>query len=481
MSSTPRSPTAQVRGEVRGMSRGSKVLVVTVIGASMTAIDTTIVNVARDTLSKEFGSSASSVSWVWSAYSIVFAAVLLTSGRLADRYGRKRMYTTGLWVFIVASAVCGAAPTLPLLIAARTVQAVGGALLIPAAMALLLPEFPPEKRSTALGIFVSINSLAAAVGPVIGGALIDAASWRAAFLVNVPIGLTAIFAGRRILVESRDELAAGVPDPASIASGIGSVGILALVITQGNDWGYGSARSIVCYAAVAVLLMLFTWRSRVARLPVLDLHLLHERSFTVGNVSTLLFAIPFYGSVFVNVSFFQQVWHYSPRGAGLASLPGPIFAILLGRQGGRWCDRHGHRWVTPPAALLLAGGVFGLAAFATVQPAYWTRFAPFQVMIGTALGILIAGLQSASVRYVPPNRLGMASAFNTTLRQVGAALAVSIAVAALSRRGAELGNFDLAWTLQGVAAVAVAVLMWSSYRATLSRSPQANDMVGEQG
>lgn len=439
-------------------------LAVTVIGASMTALDTTIVNVARDTLSREFRSSASAVSWVWSAYSIVFAAVLLTSGRLADRYGRRRIYTLGLLIFITASAFCGAAPSLGWLIAARMVQAIGGALLVPAALALLLPEYPPEKRSTALGIFSSISSLAAAAGPVIGGTLIDLASWRAAFLVNVPIGLTAFILGRRVLVESRDEHAVGIPDPASIASGIGSVGLLALVITQGNDWGYVSARSLTCYASVGALLVLFTWRSHTARLPVLDLTLVRERTFSIANLSTLLFSIPFYGSVFVNISFLQEVWHYSPRDAGLASLPAPLAAIVAGRPAGRLCDRIGHRAVVPPAALLMACGVFGLARFVPDHPSYWTHFVPFLVMIGAAIGTLIVGLQSASVRYVPANRLGMASAFNTTLRQVGAALAIAIAAAALTRPGHQLANFEFAWTLQASAAVAVAVLMRIGYR-----------------
>jgi MFS family permease len=239
---------------------------------------------------------------------------------------------------------------------------------------------------------------------------------------------------------------------------------LALVITQGNDWGYASALSATCYISAVVLLVVFTWRSHVARLPVLDLALVREPTFAVANLSTLLFAIPFYGSVFVNVSFLQQVWDYSPRGAGLASLPAPLMAILTGRPAGKLCDRIGHRAVVPPAALLIAGGVFGLALFVPDHPAYWTHFAPFLVMIGAAIGTLIVGLQSASVRYVPSNRLGMASAFNTTLRQVGAALAIAIAVAALTRPGQQLANFDFSWFLMGCAAIGVAMLMRIGYR-----------------
>jgi MFS family permease len=212
------------------------------------------------------------------------------------------------------------------------------------------------------------------------------------------------------------------------------------------------------------MLIVFTWRSHVAPLPVLDLDLVRQRTFSVGNLSTLLFSIPFYGSVFVNISFLQEVWHYSPRGAGLASLPAPLTAIVAGKPAGKLCDRIGHRAVVPPAALLIATGVFGLAYFAPAEPAYWTHFAPFLVMLGAAIGTLIVGLQSASVRYVPANRLGMASAFNTTLRQVGAALAIAIAVAALTRPGEQIDNFDFAWFLQGLAGVFVAVLMRVGYR-----------------
>jgi putative Mn2+ efflux pump MntP len=243
------------------------------------------------------------------------------------------------------------------------------------------------------------------------------------------------------------------------------------VITKGNDWGYVSTFSVLCYAAAPALLAVFAWRSRVARLPVLDLALLRRRSFSVANLATLLFAVPFYGSVFVNVSFLQQVWHYSPHGAGLAMLPAPIVAIAVGRYAGTLCDRIGHRAVLPPAALAIAGGVFGMAVFAPDHPAYWTRFVPFLMLIGLGIGTLIAGLQSASLRDVPGNRLGMASAFNATLRQVGAALAVAVAAAALSRPGVQIGNFDFAWTLQGCAGVAVALLMWTAYRASAATVP----------
>jgi MFS family permease len=210
------------------------------------------------------------------------------------------VYTIGLLVFVAASALCGLAPSLRWLIGARAAQAIGGALLTPAALALVLPEFPMEKRSAAIGVWGSIGSIAAATGPVVGGWLVDRASWRAAFFVNVPIGIIAFLVGRRVLRESRDEQAQGIPDIVSIASGIGAVALVALAISKGNEWGYVGSRARWCFGLAAVLLPLFIWRSRVARLPVLDLSLLRSRAFTVANMSTFLYSVPFYGSVVAN-------------------------------------------------------------------------------------------------------------------------------------------------------------------------------------
>ena len=296
------------------MTSGTKALVVTSIGVSMSALDTTIVNVARDTIGRSFNASESAVSWVLSGYSIVFAAVLLTAGRIADRYGRKKIYTIGLLAFITASGLCALAPTLPILIAARSLQAVGGALLSPAALALVLPEFPLEKRSAAIAVWGAIGSIGAGAGPVLGSLLLRAFGWRSAFFINLPVGLVAFVLGRKLLHESKDEEAKGIPDPVSIVAGVGSVGILALAITKGNEWGYLSPRSTICFVAAAALLPLFIWRCRTARLPVLDLRLLKQRAFAVGNVSVLFFGLPFYGQLVGNITFLQRTWHYSPLG-----------------------------------------------------------------------------------------------------------------------------------------------------------------------
>ena len=432
----------------------------------MSALDTTIVNVARHTIEQDFGATASSVSWVMSGYSIVYAAVLLTSGRLADRYGRKRVYTTGLLVFIAASAACGLAPTLGLLIACRVVQAVGGALLAPAALALVLPEFPMERKSMAIGVWTAIGSLGAALGPALGSLIISVESWRWAFFINLPIGLAAYILGRRVLHESRDANATGVPDIVSIVAGVGAVGLLALGISKGNEWGYLSSRGLLCFAIAAALLPVFIVRCRSARLPVMDLSLLRNRYYAVANLAGLMFTVPFYGTVFANVSFLQQQWKYSVIQAGLGTGPAPVLALLTSRVGGRWCDRFGQARVSMLGGGLLAATCLTFAVRMTENPSYLSTYLPYSLMAGVSFGLLLTSLQSGAVKYLPQDRLAMGSAFYNTLRQLGAALAIAITVAIVTRPGhAVLSSFRTAWTLFGLVAVGVGILMRFVYRA----------------
>ncbi len=448
------------------MSRGTKALLATSIGVSMSAIDTTIVNVARDTIAADLEATDTGVSWVLSGYSIVFAAVLLTSGRLADRYGRKRIYDIGLLLFIAASAACGFAPTVEVLIGARVAQAMGAALIAPAALALVLPEFPVERRSAALAVWGIVGSTSAAAGPILGSLLIDGINWRAAFFVNVPVGLAGFAYGQRVLRESRDESTRGLPDPVSILCGVGAVGLVALAFTESNSWGFIGPRALLAYATAAVLIPVFVWRCRVARLPVLDLALLRSRSFSTANAAGLLFSLPFYGAIVADVSFLQRQWNYSVLGAGLATAFTPIVGVIIGRPAGRLCDVHGHRVVLVPAALSLAAAAFLRAGFATEESTYWTRMVLPLLLTGVGLGVLIPGIQSATLKYLRADRMAMGSAFYTTVRQLGAALGVAITVALLQHRDrSPLTNFRVAWVLHGILGVVVALILAVGYRA----------------
>lgn len=447
------------------MTRGAKVLMCTSIGVALSAVDTTIVNVARDTIADELHGSDGAVSWVLSGYSIVFAAVLLTSGRLADRYGRKRIYLIGMAIFVVSSAACGFAPELNMLIAARAVQAVGAALLTPSALALVLPEYPMERRSSALAVWVMVASIATGIGPPLGSLLIETWGWRFAFFINIPLGVAGWVMARRLLHEHRDPNAQGVPDIVSILCGVGAVGVIALAFTESDKWGFIGPKALIAYAVAAVLIPVFVWRCTVARLPVLDLKLLRSRSFSTASVAGVLFSIPFYGSLVADLSFLQRQWGYSVLGAGVAATVSPIGSLVASRPTGRLCDRFGHVKVVVPGALILGLSVFLRAGFITADANYWTRFAVPSALTGVGLGILIPSIQSGAVKYLQVDRMAMGSAFYTTVRQLGAALGVALTVAMLQRSGhSDLANFRASWTLHGVVAVAVAVAMLIGFR-----------------
>jgi EmrB/QacA subfamily drug resistance transporter len=444
------------------LARGWKVLLCTSIAVYLVSLDVTIVNIAFPALLEEFeGTSRAGMSWVLSGYSIAFAASLLTAGRIADRVGRRRIFFVGLAVFIGASAACGLAPTAGLLVAARVVQAVGGALILPASLALVLPEFPVERRSAAIGIWGAVGGLAAATGPLLGSVLIEHVGWRAIFFVNAPAGLAAWLAGRRLLVESRDPDATGMPDVLGAVLGVSSVGFLCLGIIQGDDWGYGDPRVTGSFAAAAVLLPLFLLRCGRSRSPVLDLGLFRRRFFSVGNGATFLFSTGFFAMIFVNVQFLTGVWGYSLVAAGLAFTPGPLTAAVVAGPAGRMADRIGHRWVIAPGAGLFAVSTWWLLAMAGPEAAYWGLWFPSSVVMGAGVGLTISTLGSASNAYLPPQRFAMGSAFNATARQVGAALGVAVAVALLD---GTLAGFDRAWLFIAGTGLASGAVMIGLYR-----------------
>jgi len=444
------------------LARGWKVLLCTSVAVYLVSLDVTIVNIAFPAMLADFeGTSRAGLSWVLSGYNIAFAASLLTAGRLADRMGRRRIFFTGLAVFVVASAICGLAPTAGLLIAGRVLQAIGGALILPASLALVLPEFPVERRSAAIGVWGAIGGLAAATGPILGSVLVEHVDWRAVFFVNGPLGLVAWLYGRRLLVESSDPAAGGVPDVLGAVLGVSSVGFLCLAIIQGDDWGYSDERVVGSFVAAIVLLPVFLLRCRRSTNPVLDLTLFRRRFFSVGNSASFLFSMGFFAMIFVNVQYLTGVWGYSILSAGLAFVPGPLMAAVVAGPAGRAADRIGHRWVIAPGALLFGVSTMWLIAFVGTEPAYWTVWFPSSVVMGIGVGLTISTLGSASNAFLPPDRFAMGSAFNSTARQVGAALGIAVVVALLDDTTA---GFDRVWWFVSLSGLASGVVMVALYR-----------------
>jgi EmrB/QacA subfamily drug resistance transporter len=416
---------------VAAMARRWQVLLVTAVAVFMSFLDVTIVNIAFPDIHESFPDvPLGHLSWILNAYSIVFAAALVPAGRLADRFGRRRFFFLGTLVFLAASVGCGAAGSVNVLVGARAVQALGAAMLVPASLGLLLPEFPLEMRATATALWGANGAVAAATGPSLGGLLVSWQGWRAVFFVNLFIGLPALVPARRLLRESR-EPQTSFPDALGALLLAGGVGALALGIVQGPDWGWSSVRIVAAFAASAVLLVAFILRSARHRAPVIELSLFEVRSFAVANAGSFIFAMGFFALLLCNVLFLTGVWHYSILRAGVALTPGPLMAAVAAPIGGRLSDRFGQRVVAVPGSLIFGAGALLFALQVGAHPSYAADFLPANMLGGFGVGLTFAGFGSAAVAELPRNRYATGGAINNCIRQIGAVLGISTLIVLL--------------------------------------------------
>jgi EmrB/QacA subfamily drug resistance transporter len=397
-------------------------------GAFLAFLDTTIVNIAFPDISASFsGSGRDLLSWVLDGYFVVIAALLVPAGGLADRFGHKRIFLLGIAGFTTASLLCAVAPSLEMLIAFRVLQGVGAALIAPTSLAIVLDSFPVERRAAGVGIWGAAAAAAAAVGPTLGGALVELSDWRLVFLVNLPLGAIVLLVGRRVLPKPRilDDRLPDLPGAGMLALGLAAV---TLGIVEGNDWGWSSAATLACFAAAAALLGGVVARSRRHPRPIVEPALFAHRSFSVGNLGTLLFAAAFFSVVLGNVLFLTSIWGYTVLHAGLATLPGPAWTTVVSGPAGRLADRFGHRAVIVPGTLIFAAGVMVLRS-AGPHPDYLGLWLPGATLTGIGIGLAFPTLGSAAVRDVPVDRFATASAVNAAFRQVGAVLGTALLIA----------------------------------------------------
>ncbi len=449
-------PVTGVEQRRSRIPREWQILLVTTVAVFMAFLDVTIVNVAFPSIAADFpGTSLADLSWVLNAYNIVFAALLVPAGRLADRIGQRRLFFGGLWLFLAGSVLCGIAPDAVLLIAARVVQAIGAAALIPTSLALVLPEFPPERRAVATSVWAAAGAVAAATGPSLGGVLIDAGNWRWAFLVNVVVAL-GVLPARRLLVDRTDPAGADPPDLLGGAMLAGAVGALALGIVKAPDWGWTDDRVVFAWLAAALALLALALRTKRHPAPVLEPALLRIRSFTIGNAAMLVLSMGFYALLLANVLFLTQVWGYSVLDAGFGVTPGPLAATVAAVAGGRLTERLGPRFVLVPAALVAAGACLLYRAITGDEPAYVSDWLPAQLLSGAAFGFAFAALATATVMDLPPNRLATGTALSSCARQIGAVVGIAVLIAVLGTPApAEApAVFDRAWLLMAAALAA---------------------------
>jgi EmrB/QacA subfamily drug resistance transporter len=425
------------------MERRWQVLMVVVAGVFMAGLDLFIVNIAFPQIRLDFaGTSLGALSWVLNGYTIVFAAFLVVAGRWSDTFGRKRSFLLGVALFTAASAACAAAPSIGFLVAARALQGFGAALLMPASLGLLLPEFPAERRHVAIGIWAAVGGVAAAAGPPLGGLLVQA-SWRWVFLVNVPVGLAALLAGSRVLRELR-HAEPGRPD--FVGAGVLTVAVAALAgaIVQGGRWGWGSARIVGLLALAALLLAILARRIARHPAPIVEPALLRVRAFSVATAASLLFFAAFAGMLLGCVLFLTGVWHESTLTAGLMIAPGPALAASNSVPGARLGKRFGASRVGIVGTVLFAlGGLWWIVRLGAARH-YATDFLPGMLIGGVGVGLTIPSLTAMVAATLPPARLATGIAVQVTGRQLGSALGAAILVAVVGA-ARTAGDFAGAW------------------------------------
>ena len=435
MSSTPPVPAAAAPAAAADSRRVTAVVGVLALAVFMSSLDLFIVNLAFPYIAKQYpGTSLSSLSWVLNAYTIVFAAVLVPAGRWADRLGRRRVFTAGLACFSVGSVLCGLAPGVNLLIAARVVQAAGAGAMVPASLSLLLAAVPAASRAKALGTWSALGALGAALGPVIGGSLVQV-NWRWVFWINVPVGVAAVLLAVRVVPESRDAASRGRPDLVGAGLLAAAVGLLAFALVEAPGWGWGSAGFTGLLAASVACGVLMVMRSRRHHSPVIELELLRSRTFSGAFAASILYYAAFGAFVLSAVEFLTGVWRYSAVEAGLAIAPGPLMVLPFARVvAPRLAARLGGPGrVAAIGCLVNAGAQLLWLSQIQATPDYVTHLLPAQLLGGAGVGLTIPSLLGAGSASLTPGRFGTGSGILNTARQVGTVLGVAGLVAILSR------------------------------------------------
>lgn len=420
----------------QGYSKKRVALIVGVLSlaAFMSSLDLFIVNLAFPYISHDFhGSSLDSLSWVLNGYSILFAAVLVPAGRWADRIGRRRMFVAGLVVFTVGSVLSGVAPNVSLLIAARLIQAIGAGMMVPASLSLLLAAVPGPSRAQAIGTWSAIGALGAALGPVIGGFLVEV-SWRWVFWINIPVGVVTVILALRVLPESRDETADTRPDLLGAVLVALAAGSLSLALVKAPSWGWTSKDFFALVVVAIASTVGVGLRSARHDAPVVDLTLLESRSFNGALLASVAYYAGFGAFLLNMVEFLTGVWHFSAIEAGLAIAPGPLMVLPFARV------------VAPRLTARLggAGRVAVIGCFVNVaaqsiwlaqiqvHAAYVTHLLPAQLLGGAGVGLTIPSLIGAGTASIPPARFGTGSGVLNMSRQIGTVLGVAGLIAILA-------------------------------------------------
>ncbi len=429
MAQQPASPAGARQGARRATLA---TFLITSLGLFMVSLDNLVVTTALPVIRESLGASLSQLEWTVNAYTLTFAVLLLTGAALGDRFGRKRVFTGGVALFTLGSAFAALAPSGEALIVARAIQGVGAAIVTPLSLTLLSAAVPAERRGVALGAWGAIAGLAIALGPVVGGAIVQGLSWQWIFWLNVPIGIALVPAAAILLRESFG------PDGALDIPGLGlaSGGLFALVwgLIHGNESGWTSPEILAAFVASAVLLTGFVaWEARTPN-PMLPLRFFRNRAFSAANGVSILLSFSLFGSVFLLAQFFQFVQGYTPLEAGVRTLPWTLMPIFVAPIAGILSDRIGGRPLLVTGMALMAIGLAWVAAFATPTVEY-LLLVPGFVTAGVGMSLFFAPTANLVLSAVRPEEEGRASGANNTIREIGGVLGVAVLASVFSANG----------------------------------------------
>jgi len=457
---TQSSAAAETPFSEKNDSRRTRLIFLsTALGAFLVTANVSTMNVAFPDLERTFTeTSRGSLTWVLNAYTISFAALLIPAGRLADRFGRRRVFMIGLVVFALASLLVGAAPTFPVVVLARVAQGVGGALLTPASLGLLLAGTPDSARMATVAKWGSLTALGVATGPAVGALIVDAYGWRWAFLVLPPSCLLSYLTGRKTLPRTTPDANAPFPDVVGAMLLAASMALLAFSIIQIGPWGWSSSGVLIASSLSLILLVATLFKGRFHRAPALPTHLFRIRSLSMANVATAVQSAGLSASLLVNVLWLTQGWGYSIRTAGLATAPLPLFVALMAPLIGKLGTRYGVRRIAVPGSFSWGIGVLLYALFVTDTPNYWGLWLPASILVAIGVATTFPIVSAAAVSEVPPTEFAVGGSLNQVGRQVGATIGIAALITVVGQ-GTDVDSFHKAWFITAatgpVAALAV--------------------------
>ena len=431
------------------LSKGGPTLAIASLAAMATYLDSSVLFVAFPDITQSFtAATTSTLSWVLNAYTITFAALLIPAGKLADRVGPKQALLVGALIFTAASMVCGLSPSIEILIFARIIQGLGAAVLVPSSLALVLSAYPREKLPQVVAIWGAMGAFSAALGPSVGGVIVNGLGWRWIFFMNLPIGAVTLILGPRYLKESKNP-EVRIPNLIGVALVAVAAGVMSFAIVNSDTAGWASPTTLTIALIGAAILVLFVAHQKRTQAPTLDLDLFALTNFRWGIIAMFIYAISFGAMFFGSLLFMVEVWQWSILKAGFAIAPGPALVAILAAVFGKLALRVGQRpLILTGGVLLTVSAIYWLIAL-SLEPNYWVGFVPPFTIVAISIALIFPQVTSIAAQALPADRSGVGSAAIQSVRQFGQTFGVALTLAFVGNtsyaRRELYGHFDQIW------------------------------------